>query len=261
MNEAVSGDGVPLAQARLAELVGLAPSPVLTRRLQRVRPLVAQLQGRPSHLDDPVWAELLDAVTVPETRMFRAAAQLEALRSAVLPGLARCGTLRLVSAGCATGEEAWTLAILAAGVTGRWRVEGLDLSRPALLAATRATYHRGPPDALREVPARDLPALDLTETGFAPRAALRDGVRFRRANLLDPGLPAEEADVILCRNVLIYLTQPARSQVLRQLRAALRPGGVLVLGATDRPPAELGLVPILDPALGIWQPNGGRADG
>lgn len=261
MSDGAADPGISFAQARLAELAGLAPSPVLLRRLHRVRPLVEQLPDRPARLDDPIWAEVLDAVTVPETRMFRAATQLQALREAVLPNLARRGGLRLVSAGCATGEEAWTLAIMASGVSTQWRVDGLDESRPALRAAMRGEYHLGPPDALREVPEADLPDLDISETRFSPRAGLRSGVRFRRANLLDAGLGEAMADVILCRNVLIYLTPAARTRVLRDMAAALRPGGVIVLGATDRPPPQLGLAPIIDPALGIWQRRGAVAGG
>jgi chemotaxis protein methyltransferase CheR len=242
--------------ARLEALVGLAPSAVLRGRLSRAAPLAARLAAREPHLDDPDWAALLDAVTVPETRMFRAAAQLAALREQVLPGLAGAAPLTLVSAGCATGEEAWTLAILAAGVAQRWRVEGLDLSRPALRQAEQARYHRGPPDALREVPQADRDALLLGAEGFEPAARLRPGVSFRRANLLDAPLPAGGADVILCRNVLIYLTESARARVLEGLVAGLRPGGALLLGVTDRPPPGLGLEPWVAGGFGIWRRQG-----
>lgn len=75
-------------------------------------------------------------------------------------------------------------------------------------------------------------------------------MRFAHANLLASEIPAAEA--ILCRNVLIYLTQAARTQVLARLVTALRPGGVLLLGVTDQPPPELGLRPVGDGGLGIW---------
>lgn len=239
--------------AALRDFAGLAPSPVLLNRLHRAAPLAARIGARAPRLDDPDWAALLDAVTVPETRMFRAAPQLAAFRSQVLPGLvarAGPGPLRLVSAGCATGEEAWTLAMLAAGAAPRWQVQGLDLSRPALEAAERARYHRGPPDALREVPAADRAALHLRDDSFEPAPALREHVRFTHANLLEAEIPPAEA--ILCRNVLIYLTEAARAQVLARLVAALRPGGVLLLGATDRPAPVLGLRPLGREGLGLW---------
>ncbi len=245
---------------RLATLVGFAPSDVLANRLRRAAPLVARCVEARCSIEDPDWAALLDAVTVQETRLFRAAPQIACFRTAVLPNLlaaARGRSLRLVSAGCATGEEAWTLAMLAGGPAAEagvaCQVLGLDLSRPALAAAERARYHLGPPDALREVPEADRALLDITGSWFEPAARLRPLVRFRRANLLDPGLPAGEADVILCRNVLIYLTEPARQVVLTRLAAALRPGGALVLGATDQPPPELGLRRWASDVLSIWR--------
>lgn len=241
----------------LAELVGLAPTEVLLGRLRRAAAIVARLPLDRCSIEHPDWAALLDAVTVQETRMFRAAAQIEAFRVQVLPELAALADgrpLSLVSAGCATGEEAWTLAILAAG-TGcpDWRVLGLDLSRPALAAASAARYRLGPPDALREMPAADRRLLDITDGWFEPSAPLRPGVSFRRANLLRPGLPDETADAILCRNVLIYLTSEARELVLRRLVAALRPGGALLLGPTDSPPPGLGLRPWSRDLIGIWR--------
>lgn len=240
-------------QARLARLAGFAESDVLRNRLKRAAPLLAKLPLDRASIDQPEWAALLDAVTVQETRMFRAAAQLEAFRAQVLPVLAARGTLALVSAGCATGEEAWTLAILGTGTGVPWRVEGLDLCRPALQAAQAGRYRTGPPDALREVPEADRAMLEIADGWFWPVPALRPGVAFRRANLLDAALPDRAADAILCRNVLIYMTEEGRAAVLRRLAAALRPGGALLLGPTDRPPSGLGLVPWARDLVGIWR--------
>jgi chemotaxis protein methyltransferase CheR len=248
----------PLAPVleRLRELAGFAATDVLRGRLKRVGPLLARLDPGACALDDPAWAALLDAVTVQETRLFRAAPQLEAFRALVLPGLVAAAGARpllLVSAGCATGEEAWTLAILAARAGAQaWRVLGLDLCRPALAAAQEARYHLGPPDALREVPEADRALLVREAACFSPAPALRPRVGFRRANLLVPGLRPGEADAILCRNVLIYMTPEARLAVLGGLAAALRPGGALLLGPTDSPPPGLGLRPAGADAVGIW---------
>ncbi|MGX9965156.1 CheR family methyltransferase [Roseomonas sp. F4] len=239
-------------QQGLAGLAGFAESDVLRNRLLRAAPLLPRLPLDRASIDHPDWAALLDAVTVQETRMFRAAAQIDTFRHQVLPTLGD-GPLTLISAGCATGEEAWTLAILAAGTGRDWRVEGLDLCRPALEAARAARYHLGPPDALREVPPADRAWLDIADGWFEPVDALRPQVGFRRANLLDPGLPPAAADAILCRNVLIYMTEEGRNAVLQRLVAALRPGGALLLGPTDRPPPGLGLVPWHRDIIGIWR--------
>jgi chemotaxis protein methyltransferase CheR len=232
---------------------------VLRNRLRRARLLLARLPLDRASIDQPDWAALLDAVTVQETRMFRAGAQIAAFRTQVLPVLARRGALTLVSAGCATGEEAWTLAILGAGTGVPWQVEGLDLCRPALQAARTARYRLGPPDALREVPPEDRALLEVTEAWFSPAASLRPGVAFRRANLLDAALADVSADAILCRNVLIYMTDAGRLAVLRRLVAALRPGGALLLGPTDRPPPGIGLAPWSRDLVGIWRRQGGDA--
>ncbi|MBU8546753.1 MULTISPECIES: CheR family methyltransferase [Roseomonadaceae] len=253
---ALAAPALGAVQQGLAALAGFAESDVLRNRLLRAAPLLPRLPLDRASIDHPDWAALLDAVTVQETRMFRAAAQIATFRELVLPTLLPTlgdGPLSLVSAGCATGEEAWTLAILAAGAGRDWQVEGLDLCRPALEAAVAARYHLGPPDALREVPEADRAWLDIADGWFEPVAALRPRVHFRRANLLAPDLPAAAADAILCRNVLIYMTEEGRVAVLRQLVAALRPGGALLLGPTDRPPPGLGLAPWHRDIIGIWR--------
>jgi chemotaxis protein methyltransferase CheR len=239
-------DGAVLAA--LGELAGLAPSPVLAARLQRAAPLVAACDPRAAHHEEPAWAALLDAVTVQETRLYRHPPQAD-LVGTLLParlGQARAEgrPLRMLSAGCATGEEAFTLAAQAthamadAPGTGL-EILGLDLCRPALASATAGIIAPGLGDPLGLVPEALRPW--LTGPDGAPRLhpALRRGLDFRRANLLDGFGEAPDFDVIFCRNVLIYLTDAARARVTGALAAALRPGGVLALGPTDRAPPGL----------------------
>ncbi|WP_052402127.1 CheR family methyltransferase [Muricoccus aerilatus] len=239
------------AEQALSRLAGLAPSPVLRRRLEGAAPLLAALAPLPSDaplslLDSPSWAALLDAVTVQETRLFRAASQITALADR-LPSLP--GPPRLLSAGCATGEEAWTLAVLATEAGLPAEVIGIDLCRPALAAAAAGRYGAGPPDALREVPPDYRPYFRRCGDLIEP---LAPAPRFRRANLLD--LPEDLGlfGAILCRNVLIYLLPGARAEVMRGLVERLLPGGLLLLGPTDAPGPELPLRP--EPgASGTWR--------
>ncbi|WP_458096137.1 CheR family methyltransferase [Roseomonas sp. WA12] len=237
------------AESGLAALAGLAPSGVLLRRLDRAGPLVAALESPPA-LDDPSWAALLDAVTVQETRLFRAAPQLLTL-AALMPVLPAQGRrLRLLSAGCASGEEAWSLAVLAGAGKIPAEVLGIDLCRPALATAAAGRYAAGPPDALREVPPALQTQFDREGGWVLPRPPVPP--TFRRANLLDLPPDLGMFGAVLCRNVLIYLLPEARSAVLHGLVGLLPQGGALLLGPTDVPDTDLPLAP--EPGThGVWR--------
>jgi chemotaxis protein methyltransferase CheR len=234
--------------AGLEGLLGLAASDVLRRRVVQAAALLPALGATPA-IDEPGWAALIDAVTVQETRLFRHPAMLEALAAQVLPRLPN--PARLLSAGCATGEEAYTLAMMAADAGVSAEVLGLDISRPALARAAEGHWPPGPPDPLRDVPPRFRPMLVGGGSGWQAPPALRGRVGFRRANLLaGPDWPA---DLILCRNVLIYLSPAARGRVVAGLAAALRPGGALVLGTTDSLPPGVDLQPWGQGLHSVWR--------
>jgi len=215
--------------------------------------------------NDPEWLSLIESLTVHETFFHRDRAQL-ALLGQILPELAiaaaRSGRrrLRLWSAGCATGEEAYTLAILAlralrdagfadqspdGGIVCRapWQLDvlGTDISRLVLTQARAAIYSTEGLSAFRDLPhefQRFFPILpksresgEIERRGVLP--AVRRHVRFRQFNLLAALPPETECDVVLCRNVLIYLTAAARRDAQAVFRQALRPGGYLLLGPTD----------------------------
>jgi len=215
--------------------------------------------------DDGEWLSLIESLTVHETFFHRDRSQLELL-ALILPEIiaaaARDGrySLRLWSAGCATGEEAYTLAILAlqalrdagfadqagdGGIICRppWRVDvlGSDISRLVLAQAKAAVYPTEGLSAFRDLPSklqRCFPVLPKTgEVGETERRgvlpSVRRHVRFRQFNLLSSAPPDIGFDVVLCRNVLIYLTTPARIAVHAMVKQALRPGGYLLLGPTD----------------------------
>lgn len=233
------------AMAALTRLAGLASSPVLTARLRRAAHLLPGCDPARAHIDDTGWAALLDAVTVQETRLFRHPAQCAAVAALLPERLAAARTegraLRLLSAGCATGEEAFSLGAmaLAAAEEVPINVLGLDLCRPALASAEAGLIGQGLGDPLGLVPAELRPWLVAADGAARLHPALRRSLRFQRANLLDGVDAGGGFDVVFCRNVLIYLTEPARAAVLASLVRALRPGGLLALGPTDRAPAGL----------------------
>jgi chemotaxis protein methyltransferase CheR len=188
-------------------------------------------------------AELADAaevLTTNETYFYREPDQLRALERGILPSLERARgqgrRLRLLSAGCSTGEEAYTLAALLLG-SGRFtgwdlEVHGVDLSRRCLARGLAGAYGE---HAFRSAEGQALRRwFHLQEGRWVVDDALRRLVRFSAANLLDGvGMPAASYDVILCRNVLLYFDPPARKRVLRQLHARLGEGGWLLLGHAE----------------------------
>lgn len=229
----------------LGRMAGFAPSPVLSSRLSRAADLIPACFAGAEHHEAEGWAALLDAVTVQETRLYRHPQQClaicEHLPARAAEARAAGRPLRLLSAGCATGEEAFTLAAMAqearlAAPGLAVEVVGLDLCRPALRQASEGLISPGLGDPLEHVPQPHRRWF----TGFGGRPMLHPSlaamVRFRRANLLDGIAEGASFDVVMCRNVLVYLTDHARQRVLQHLLAALRPRGLLALGPTDRPP-------------------------
>jgi len=206
------------------------------------RALAARL--RAARPDDPRRQAFVEALTICETHLFRIGGQFDALAERVLPGLLaarrRTRRLRLWSAGCSTGEEAWTLAILLERlVPSGWDVTVLatDVDERALAHARRGVYgarsFRQTPGWVRArwfTPAGD---------GWEVDPALRRRVRFATLNLATDDYPSPDDgpagfDVILCRHVLVYFTAAARARTAARLARSLAPGGWLAVA-----PAEL----------------------
>ncbi len=185
---------------------------------------------------------LIDEVTVQETTFVRDRDQLDAipwhglLRSAHAAG---SGVIRVWSAGCATGEEPYTLALLAAEAfapaPAPLDVLGTDISGGAIAAAVVGRYRERAIRAL-DAPLRQRYLEHQHDGSYLVSQRLRELVRFRRHNLVrDQVPPPGEAgfDIITCRNVLIYFEAPVAERVLERLEASLRPDGKLLLGVAD----------------------------
>jgi chemotaxis protein methyltransferase CheR len=154
--------------------------------------------------------------------------------------------LRIWSAGCASGEEPYSIALLLDqfGAAGRARILATDISRPALARAAHGVYG---PWSLRDVP-EDVRRRYFRDTGrqFEIMPALRSQVELRHHNLASTTWPTPadglgSMDLILCRNVLIYFDQATVTRVAGRLLDCLAEDGCLVLGASD--PIIAGLVP------------------
>jgi chemotaxis protein methyltransferase CheR len=197
---------------------------------------------------DRDWIDFVERMLVHETYFFRHTAQLDLLRDEILPRLdaerREAGRAMLVVwiAACSTGEEAWTMAFLARGAGGFGEavpvsILATDLSETSLATARHGVYDRlHGLDSFRAIPlwaAAYFGSGRGTNAWIAPET-LRGSVRFLRHNVLDPP-PVCGADLILCRNMLIYFDEAANRRAQENLVSALRPGGVLVLGPADAP--------------------------
>lgn len=186
---------------------------------------------------------MLDSLAAKETRFFRDFDQFRFLERHVLRGwdeAARSGerprTVRAWSAGCSTGEEAYSLAMILLDrfpVASGWRVEVIasDLSYASLEIARRAEW---PQSVVSDIPVRF--GRFLQEQGKMVRATdeLRSAVRFERLNLNEMNYPmAGGFDVILCRNVLIYFDGECRRRIVSRLLHHLAADGYLMLGHAE----------------------------
>jgi len=183
----------------------------------------------------------IEALTTNETYFFREPDQLRSFSEDILPALSAARTMdrrvRIWSAGCSSGEEAFTAAILlrSSGLFAGWDVGvlGSDIARRVLAVARAGCYG---PHAFRGVEAEAMirwfrPAGDR----WAVDDSVRSIVSFARINLLDDAAvdQVDAMDCIFCRNVLIYFDMPARRRVLASLHRRLRPGGYLLLGHSE----------------------------
>jgi chemotaxis protein methyltransferase CheR len=188
--------------------------------------------------DPGEWAVLDRLCRVTISRFWRDRAVFEALRDEVLPALGP--RVSAWSAGCASGEEPYSL-VLAAGAAGvEIRVLATDADEALLARARDASY---PPSSLRELPAE-------------LRAAFDDGrhlgpVTFLRHDVRDEP-PAGPFDLVVCRNLAFtYFAEDLQERVGARLAGSLRRGGALVVGAHETPLGG-GLEPWL-PAAGVWR--------
>jgi chemotaxis protein methyltransferase CheR len=173
---------------------------------------------------------LVDALTVGHTWFFRDDEQ-----NAVFVDVMRTqqrDPLHVWIAGCSTGEEAYTIALLAASAKRRVSVLATDINARALEAAAAGEYGAW---SLRNV--RDDVRATFTRTGegrWSVPSSIRSLVRFERHNLLDAPKTREGGwDLVLCRNVLIYFDRDAVTRTIAKLAGSLAPNGWLFLGASE----------------------------
>ena len=227
--------------------------------LRRIRARMAQVrvEGFDAYVDylrmHPTEATaLFNSVLINVTGFFRDPEAWETLRADALPGIvaagAATGRLRVWSAGCSTGEETYSAAIMIADALGARaadldvKIYATDVDDDALVTARQAVFRT---EQLKDVPA-DVLERHFTAEGhvFRVRRELRRWCIFGRHNLTqDPPLP--QMNLLLCRNLLIYFKSPLQERLLARFHYALRDGGVLFLGRSESVMARArGFVPI-----------------
>ena len=241
----------------------------LLRRIERrmrIAPVSTLAQYAERLADDAREARTLQReLLINVTRFFRDAPVFEHLREEVVPDLVRNardgeGSLRIWSVGCATGEEAYSLALLvreaidAQGLHGlQVKIFATDVDEDAVGEAGSGVFTS---TMVSEIP-DSLVARYFTRTDdvFAIQRSIRETVVFARHNALSAP-PLTRMDLVLCRNLLIYLEPRAQQQLLRRLSFALHPGATLVLGSSETVGELVDHFEILDRRLRIYRSRG-----
>jgi chemotaxis protein methyltransferase CheR len=189
---------------------------------------------------------LIDRISTNHTHFFREIKHFEFLRDTALPqwqsAHARSAEpLRLWSAASSSGEEPYSLAIwlaehLAPAASGRWLIEGTDISTRVLGLANQAVYDeerlQGVSDALLRRHFQK--GVGNRQGQFRVKEELRERVRFHHLNLLQGEYPFHVPfDIIFCRNVMIYFDKPTQEDLVRRLADKLVPGGHLMVGHSE----------------------------
>jgi chemotaxis protein methyltransferase CheR len=207
-------------------------------RLESPRAYYEYLRFHPQR--DAEFDRLPALVTNNETYFFRETRQFEILIDHVLPerrAAAPSRPLQVLSAGCSSGEEPYSLAIALynaglphAGKT--WEIDACDLNPDRIARAREAIYDEA---SLRACdPEARLRYFTAEDHRFRLKDRYRAGLRFFQSNLLAPGFtPERRYDVILCRNLLIYFCDSAFESLIGQFARSLVPGGYLLLGHSE----------------------------
>jgi len=180
-----------------------------------------------------VYKDFIDFLTINVTEFFRTPEKFVELELKVIPELLTTSPrLSMWSAGCSTGAEPYSLAMILQDKTPsvRHRILATDLDAEMLAKAKKGVYT---PADLKNIPKQRLDKyFSLTDGNYVLNEDTKSRVEFQRHNLLldkfDSGF-----DLILCRNVVIYFTEEAKDGLYRRFFAALKPGGVFFVGGTE----------------------------
>ncbi|MEG3166019.1 protein-glutamate O-methyltransferase CheR [Sphingomonas sp. PB2P19] len=187
--------------------------------------------------DRVIGDRIVDALLNQETSFYRDAQVFDSITAAVAQAEAERRRVRIWCAGCSTGQEPLSLAMLFAE---RHEASGApipeivatDVSNTAIARARAGRFSQF--EIQRGLPIRRMMRwFDSAEGDWVAKPELVQMVAFRRANLVADAPPPGRFDVVLCRNVLLYLSTDTKAQVFPRIATAMRPGGLLILGAGE----------------------------
>lgn len=178
--------------------------------------------------------EFLDRMTINVSEFWRNPGRWQLLRERFIPDMLKHSPRpSLWSAACSTGEEPYTLAMImdAFGALERTSILATDIDELVLAKAKEGVYLER---SLRDVPPDfKNKYFRASDSGFQVSDKLKRAVKFQKQNLLlDPF--RDKHDLIVCRNVMIYFTEEAKSGLYRKFAQALKPGGLLFVGSTEQ---------------------------
>lgn len=193
--------------------------------------------------DREVFRRFMDHLTINVSEFFRNPQQWQVLQQDIIPQLLKeRPSLKIWSAGCSTGEEPYSLAIMCRekGIRLADRILATDIDNEVLEKAQQGYYS---PKAVEGIPPAWKDRCGSMANGqFRVHEDIRRLVRFEKQDLLRDRFAGDQ-DLILCRNVVIYFTEETKETLYRKFTAALRPGGMLFIGSTEQifQARELGL--------------------
>jgi chemotaxis protein methyltransferase CheR len=185
--------------------------------------------------------KFINALTTNETYFFRHPEQFNCLTGVLIPEILgrkpAASAVRIWSAACASGEEAYSIAIQmrenrTTPASSAFEIIGSDINLDMIERANAATYNAYATSKMNPVLLERYFIRELDHEVYHLCQGVRKMVRFVQANLLDP-FPFGQFDVIFCRNVLIYFDQETRERVLSNLHGSLKPGGYLITGYAE----------------------------
>ena len=186
--------------------------------------------------DQKEYEQLLDALTINVTKFYRNAETWNALRPHLAAmWRAKQGRLRIWSAGCASGEEPYTIAMLLAEAAGQdsldhASIDATDVDRLSLERTRQASY---PETAFTEMPADMMRRYFVGEPLRQPVPAVRALVRVLAHDLMREPPPHKPYELVVCRNVVIYFERQAQERLFQVFVDAIAPGGLLLLGKVE----------------------------